>query len=235
MIRFFCVNTYMDNFDKIFNDEMSKLDEGAFKSLATAGLVGLGALGGTSNADARTNDPTTQVSPSSRVQRVSDETILTKTLPLTKWAEGYRDMAYDDTLGVSSIGYGSNLTSPHIQRYLQDLGYSVSDLTNRRLEIKEEDAEILLKRGMSQALKDAKEFVNNWDQLDPIAKVILVDMSYNLGLTSLNKFKNFKAGLEALDYDTASKEMVDSSWYRQVGRRSKRLVAMMDQLANRSQ
>lgn len=223
----------MKEFDKIFDDEMSKLEEGTLKSLATAGLVGLGALGGASNADAGQSAPTTQVRPQRRVQRVSDEFILTKTLPLTKWAEGYRDMQYKDSLGVPSIGYGSNLTSPHIRGYLEDLGYSVSDLLNRRQEIKEEDAEILLKRGMVQALKDAKSFVNNWDQLDPIAKIILVDMSYNLGLTKLNKFKEMRAGLEALDYNKAKVEMKDSDWYNQVGRRSKRLEGMMEQVAIR--
>ena len=223
----------MDNFDKIFNDEMSKLAEGAVKSLATAGLVGLGALGGTSNVDARPNNPTTQVPLQSRLQRVSDETILIKTLPFTKKWEGFKDLVYYDTENIPTIGYGSNLKAPHIQRYLRDLGYSISDLINSRMEIKEKDAEIVLKRGMSQALKDAKLFVNNWDQLDPIVKVILVDMSYNLGATRLSKFKKFKRALETIDYSTASIEMIDSNWYRQTKGRSKSLVSMMDQVSFR--
>ena len=42
-----------------------------------------------------------------------------------------------------------------------------------------------------------------------------------------NKFKKMKAGLMNNDYQTAADEMVDSNWYRQVGKRAKRLVNRM--------
>jgi len=59
-------------------------------------------------------------------------------------------------------------------------------------------------------------------------------MSYNMGLTKLSKFKNFKSALESQDYYSAKKEMIDSKWYTDVGRRSKRLVQLMDTLADRT-
>ena len=102
-----------------------------------------------------------------------------------------------------------------------------------KVTIRGEDAEKLLMFGMAQALKDAKQFAPNWDELEPIAKTILVDMSYNLGYTKLAKFKNFREALSRLDYDRAKAEMIDSNWYEQVGRRSKRLVSMMDTLAEK--
>lgn len=209
---------------------MRRINEGAFKSLATAGMLGLGALGGAQAFN--TNQNASQ--PVRSIPTVSDETILVKTLPLTKWAEGYRDMMYKDSKGIPTIGYGSNLNAAHIRKELESLGYSPTSLLARNQAIREKDAEILLKRGMAQALKDAKKFASNWDQLDPIAKVVLVDMSYNLGLTRLSKFKRFRSALERLDYAEARDEMIDSKWYNDVGRRSKRLVQLMDTLASRS-
>jgi len=218
----------MTNFDNLYEEEMMRIEEGAFKSLATAGVLGLGALAGGNDAQADYNRPAI-------TQRVSDETILSKTLPLTKWAEGFRDTMYKDSVGVPTIGYGSNLNSPHIQAELEKLGYSTRSLLARNDVIKEKDAEIMLNRGMVQALKDAQTFVGpEWHDLDPIAKIVVLDMSYNLGLTRLSKFKNFKSALEQQDYRTAGEEMIDSEWYGQVGWRSKRLADMMNQLADRT-
>jgi lysozyme len=220
----------MNKFNEMCEAEMGLLDEGLGKSLVTAGMVGLGALGSASAINSREIPPVTH----QKVPRVSDETILAKTLPLTKWAEGYKSLVYLDSKKVPTIGYGSNLKASHIRKELERLGYSPDELLSGDRSIKEEDAETMLKRGLVQALKDAKNFTNNWDNLDPIAKIVVLDMSYNLGATRLSGFKNFKAALEAEDYATASAEMVDSKWYDDVGRRSKRLVELMNTLAERS-
>jgi lysozyme len=52
-------------------------------------------------------------------------------------------------------------------------------------------------------------------------------MIFNLGLTKLLNFKKFLAAMEAGDYVTAGKEMLDSRWARQVGNRSDRLEQMI--------
>ena len=56
---------------------------------------------------------------------------------------------------------------------------------------------------------------------------ILLNMSFNLGRTRLSKFKKMFAHLANNDYEKAADEMIDSNWYKQVGRRSKRLVERM--------
>ena len=55
----------------------------------------------------------------------------------------------------------------------------------------------------------------------------LVDMSFNLGLTKLNKFEKMKAGLMNNDYNVAADEMIDSKWYKQVKDRGPRMVNVM--------
>lgn len=223
----FFVNIYMNDFDDIYEEEMRILTEGAFKNIATAGMLGLGALGADNAvADHNTRPPIQK--------KVTDDFILNKTLPLTKWAEGFRESVYKDSKGILSVGYGFNLNSPHIIKELENFGYSSRNLMNRNEVITERDAEAVLKRLMAKSLQDAKQFVTNFDQLDPIAQIVVIDMSYNLGLTRLSKFKRFKSALERLDYDSAWREMEDSAWYSQVGRRSKRLVQLVKTIADRS-
>ena len=48
-------------------------------------------------------------------------------------------------------------------------------------------------------------------------------MAFNLGLTKLNKFVNFKNSLIKKDYEQASKDMLDSLWSKQVGKRAEYL------------
>ena len=52
-------------------------------------------------------------------------------------------------------------------------------------------------------------------------------MMFNLGRPRLSKFVGMKRGVDNRDWNTAADEMVDSNWYRQVGKRAKRLVNRM--------
>jgi hypothetical protein len=52
-------------------------------------------------------------------------------------------------------------------------------------------------------------------------------MSFNLGLTKLNKFVEMKKALQANDYQKAADEMVDSNWFKQVKTRGPRMVDIM--------
>jgi GH24 family phage-related lysozyme (muramidase) len=212
----------MDNFEIAYNDEMNRINENSFKSILGAGLVGLGSLNGAIGANER---PPIHAP----VARISDDIILAKTLPFTKTCEGFDDHIYYDDNDNPTIGYGFNLKTRHIRKNLESLGYSIKNLLSGNETVSKKDASVVLQYGLKQALSDAKQFVSNWDELDPIAKIVLVDMSYNLGYTKLSKFENFRNALESLDYAKAREEMIDSKWYTDVGRRSKRLVNLMYQ------
>lgn len=217
----------MSKFDKLYNELLIR--EGAFKSALVGGMLGAGALASVGAGGDTTHTVNTNVE-----RKVTDDYILSKTVPFTKKWEGFREVMYYDTEDIPTIGYGSNLTQSHIKYELESLGYNINDLLSRRERINETDAKRLLSFGMNQALIDAKRFVTNWDDLDPIAKLIIIDMSYNLGATRLAKFVNFKAALKNLDYATAGEEMVDSKWYRQTKGRAKSLVSMMYEVAKRT-
>jgi lysozyme len=50
-------------------------------------------------------------------------------------------------------------------------------------------------------------------------------MCFNLGIARLRGFKKMLAAMQAGDVETAAKEMLDSTWAKQVGARAHRLAA----------
>ena len=59
---------------------------------------------------------------------------------------------------------------------------------------------------------------------------VLVNMTFNMGMTRLSKFKNFKAAIERNDWKQAAVEGRDSRWYNQVTNRAERLMTMLEEV-----
>lgn len=80
-------------------------------------------------------------------------------------------------------------------------------------------------------LNDCYKFFSDFDYLPEEAQQVIANMMFNLGYTRLSKFKNFKAAVDARDWNTAADEMIDSNWYNQVTNRANRLVNRIRSLA----
>lgn len=120
--------------------------------------------------------------------------------------EGFSRLPYKCPTGHLTIGYGHNLEN----------GISAS----AALFILQED----LTRA-EQAVKDAFPW---WWKLDDARQFVLVDMAFNMGLAGLKGFKKMLAAVEAGDFETAAKEMLNSKWAAQVGRRAVELSKIME-------
>jgi lysozyme len=125
--------------------------------------------------------------------------------PFAEWAEDRRNYPYEDSVGRLTIGIGRNL---------EDNGLS------------NEEVDMLFYNDHESAYKDAEGF-GFFDDLDPIRRVVVVDMIFNMGLPRFTGFVNTIKALEAGDYKRAAREMQDSRWFRQVGRRANVLVRAM--------
>ena len=128
--------------------------------------------------------------------------------------EGLRLTPYDDATGkhLSSseplrgkvtIGVGRNLT---------DVGIS------------HHEAMELLKADIRQAENKAHRY-KFFDGLSKARKAVVISMIFNIG--SIGSFVKFRAALNVKDHDLAAKEMLDSAWSRQFGRRAQELATMM--------
>ena len=116
--------------------------------------------------------------------------------------EGVELKAYQDTVGIWTIGIGRNL---------QDVGVSMAD------------AEFLLATDIDVAVSELQRTFDWFEDLSDARQRVCVNMCFNLGLTRLLGFKKFLAAMEEGDWETAGVEMLDSKWARQVGARSTRL------------
>lgn len=116
--------------------------------------------------------------------------------------EGNIPHAYQDSEGYWTIGIGHLIDK-------DKGGY-----------IPEHIVDALLEYDISKVIEQLDSTIPWWNYLDEYRKEVLINMTFNLGIGNLLKFKKMLAALEVHDYETASVEMLDSKWARQVGKRA---------------
>ena len=121
--------------------------------------------------------------------------------------EGFRSKPYRCTAGKLTIGYGRNL---------DDVGVSM------------EEADYLLDHDIAKA-ETALYAALPWaKELDQNRKDVLINMTFNMGVSSLLTFKNTLSLIQAKRYEEAAKNMMLSKWAMQVGSRAVELARIME-------
>ena len=124
--------------------------------------------------------------------------------------EGLRTEAYQDTVGLWTIGVG----------HLLGKGRRMLRITNN-------EAMALLAADIIDAVLEVDRSVHFWLRLDEVRQRALVNMSFNLG-PKLSEFIQFKSHLVKENWVSASAAMLNSKWATQVGERAKRLSLMIE-------
>lgn len=117
--------------------------------------------------------------------------------------EGFRGEPYLDHLDNPTIGYGTLLP------------------------LSEVEAELLLRFRLDLMRKELERTRPIIDELDNVRRDVIYEMAYQMGVPSVNKFRNMWRAIEEKDYDTASEEMLDSRWARQTPSRALKLASIM--------
>jgi lysozyme len=119
--------------------------------------------------------------------------------------EGLRLKPYKDSVGKLTIGVG---------RCLDDVGVST------------DEAYMLLDNDLLRCELAARKF--HWyAQLEKPRQDVVLSMIFNLGLAGFLKFQGAIHLIETGHYDDAAKEMLDSHWAKQVGKRATELSELM--------
>ena len=128
--------------------------------------------------------------------------------------EGLRLHAYDDSTGKTlkpgetlvgnlTIGIGRNLTS--------------GGLTQR-------EVSTLLKNDIQRATKKAQRY--KWFKgLNDVRQAVVVSLIFNMG--NIDSFKKMRRAISVKDWETASAELLDSRYARQVGDRALVLAGLL--------
>lgn len=107
--------------------------------------------------------------------------------------EGLRLDAYQDTEGVWTIGYGTNLQTLTIDRGI---------------------AERWFREKCEEFYKDLTR-VEGFLQADGVRQGVLLSMAYQLGMAGLLKFRRMWAAVREGDWDRAADEALDSTVARE--------------------
>jgi len=120
--------------------------------------------------------------------------------------EGLRLDLYQDTVGKWTIGYGHNIEDNGITKWT---------------------AEQMLTADVNHAHLECYQTFIWFKLLDEVRQAVIVDMVFNMGMP---RFKGFKKTIKYISknlFETASVEMLDSKWAKQVKGRSEKLSQMM--------
>lgn len=126
-----------------------------------------------------------------------------------KHHEGFRSKVYQCTEGYDTIGYG----------------FAIKDLVMT----KEMAEEILIEKLTDLMSKVRKRF----DWLDSVPREVqgvIIEMSYQMGVSGVSKFKKALHAMQMFQWDVAADELLDSRWAKQTPNRAKELSDIVRRL-----
>ncbi len=145
---------------------------------------------------------------------------LEKTCSLIEVHEDYIQCAYLDSLGNVTIGIGDNLGNQ---------GITTLEQANAKYPngVSLEDARDKAKKTINKIFNSLPYYIVIFKDLDDVRQAVLIDMAFNMGVNGLLKFKATLAAINAEDWESASKDMLNSLWASQVQTRATSLAKMM--------
>ncbi len=119
-----------------------------------------------------------------------------------KLSEGYKSTVYQCTEGYDTIGYG----------------FAIKDL-----ELDEDLAEEILIRKVEILIKRVRKKFDWLDSVPHEVQGVLVEMSYQMGLSGVSKFRKALHAMQMFQWKLAADELLDSRWAKQTPNRAKEL------------
>lgn len=141
--------------------------------------------------------------------------------------EGYRPQVYIDTVGKPTVGIGLNLKREDAPALVTSAGANYNAVLSGQQKLTDEQIKAIFKSTLAIAYADAKKFMPNFDYLPKNLKLVILDLSFNMGYTRLSKFIKFKEALLVKDYNAAARELMNSKWATQVGNRVNSVVSLL--------
>jgi lysozyme len=136
-----------------------------------------------------------------------------KLLESVKKHEGYKNTVYLDTLNKRTVGVG------HL---------CVEDFWEDGKEYEEKFLMDILQKDLQGAIDGAEELCKDLKISDD-AKIIIIEMIFQLGKTGVSKFRNMWKALQQdpPNYEEAAVQMLDSRWAKQTPNRAKEMAGHM--------
>ena len=136
-----------------------------------------------------------------------------KLLQSVRKHEGYRNKVYLDTLNKRTVGVG------HL---------CVEDFWEDNKEYEESFLMDILQKDLQNSIDGAENLCKNLNISDD-AKILIIEMIFQLGKNGVSKFRNMWKALaeNPPNYEEASIQMLDSRWAKQTPNRAKEMASHM--------
>ena len=155
------------------------------------------------------------------------EEIIKSIIPRIKKHEGVKPKKYTDSRGIPTVGVGFNLRRPDADKKLKSVGANPIKVKQGKQSLTDYQMDTLLMGDLKTANQSASELVPNITSHPDRIQGVLTEMAFNLGKKGLSEFKNFLGLINTKKYDEASKEMLRSTWGKQVGKRAQTLAGIV--------
>ena len=116
--------------------------------------------------------------------------------------EGFRPDVYKCSEGFDTIGWG----------------FAIKDLV-----LDKDIADMILERKVLALISRVRKKFDWLDSVPPEVQGVLVEMSYQMGLSGVSKFKKALHAMQMLQWSVAADELLDSRWAKQTPNRAQEL------------
>ncbi len=142
-----------------------------------------------------------------------------------KQDEGFRSEIYACSLGFKTIGYGTKLPLSPKEADLLTILPKVTFIT-------EDNALLLLAGRLKEKIYRLNIALPWLESKNEVVKDVLYNMSYQMGVNEVLKFKKTLEAIKNDEYVKASIEMLDSLWAKQTPKRALRLAMKIQGLSD---
>lgn len=125
--------------------------------------------------------------------------------------EGYRQDVYECSNGIPTVGIGFALKDLDVA---PDEAYEIVkwQIENKLIRVSKEWSQKKVGKLVANRHLRWTEKLSWYVNLPPKIKGILIEMSFQMGIRGVSKFRKMLVAMEKADWEEAAKEMLDSKW-----------------------
>lgn len=132
-----------------------------------------------------------------------------------RYDEGVRYAPYVDSRGFHTVGVGHNMDAGPLPNWWM---FPLTD----------DQVNTLLVADIQDAINQLDDFIPWWNVLDDVRQRVLLNLCFNLGCEKFREFVQFLAFVKAGAYAAAGQDLSNTPWFKEVGERGPRIVAMIE-------
>jgi len=126
---------------------------------------------------------------------------------ISQW-EGKEAKVYLDTTGHRTVGIGFNLERNDAGAKLEAIGLDLDKVRQGLQTLTEDQMMDLMQEDVANAMTETRKMFLGMENFPLEAQLVLVDLVYNVGASTLRAFKNFMLAVRARRWARAALELI---------------------------